>query len=305
MIELIIDAVKLIFSEDARKSASGLIEFIRRSPNWQKDICTLEAKVDLDSKEHAYLLGGLTADKMKNLGHSPESVQAFGQVHRELTSNAFDHGCKPDSKERITILIEVTPHFVSNTVRNPRGSRFDFTTLLAAQMARLKENVRLTHGRGLAYVSEFADSIAATAERDGVKALFYKPSVELRLNKLDQLAVIQVVNGLENPSIRRRVKSLAEQCDACDLVLDLAKFTAKGELRLPSTAIIGGSMELRNAFENKGKKVVMLVPHDPSSRVFSLGIIDPLMLAFSIEEAAQKLGKPELKDKLKQLVLES
>jgi anti-sigma regulatory factor (Ser/Thr protein kinase) len=302
MIELIIDAVKLVFSEEARKSASGLIEFIRRSPDWQKDICTLEAKVDVDSREHAYLLGGLTASKMENLGHSPESVQAFEHVHRELSSNAFEHGCRPDSKDRITILIEITPHFVSITVRNPRGSRFDFAALLETQEARIRQNVRSTRGRGLAFVNEFADSVTATPDRDGVKALFYKPSVQLGLNRLDQLAVIQVVDGLENPSIRRRVQSLAQQCDDCVLVLDLAKFTAKGELRLPSTAMIGGSIELRNVFESKGKRVVMLLPHNPSSRVFSSGIIDPSMLAFSVEEAARKLGKPELKSKLERLI---
>src|SRR6476659_6920424 len=99
MIELLLGAVKLALSEDARKSAAGLVDFIRRSPDWQKDICTLEAKVDCDSREHAYLLGGLTADKMASLGYAHDAVSAFAYVYRELTSNAFEHGCKPGAKD--------------------------------------------------------------------------------------------------------------------------------------------------------------------------------------------------------------
>src|SRR5215467_9879335 len=129
MIELLLSAAKLALSEDARKSATGLIEFIRKSPDWQKDICTLEAKVDADSREHAFLLGGLTADKMWTLGYAKDSINDFLYVYRELTSNAFEHGCKPASKDRVTILIEVTAHYISVSVRNPSGAKFDLRSL--------------------------------------------------------------------------------------------------------------------------------------------------------------------------------
>src|SRR6266496_528149 len=108
MIELIIDAVKLIFSEDARKSASGLIDFVRRSPDWQKDICTLEATVDTGSREHAHLLSGLAAEKMKNLKYAARSVADFESVYQELIANAFEHGCKHKPNGKVSIRLETT-----------------------------------------------------------------------------------------------------------------------------------------------------------------------------------------------------
>ncbi len=302
MIELLIGAAKLVLSEDVRKTASGLVEFIRKSPGWQKDICTLEAKVDGDFREHAYLLGGLTSDKMRSLGYAPDSVNAFAYVYRELTSNAFEHGCKPASKDRVTILIEVTAHYISLTIRNPAGAGFDLAALLEKQVAHLSKDSQSKRGRGLVICDEFADSLTAVADGDGIKALFYKPSVVLKLSKLDGLAIVHVLEGLENPSIRRRIKGLAEQCLDGDLILDLARFASGERRNEPSTTLFTGSLELLEAFERAGRKMVVLVPPGPNARIFTLGIFAPSILAFSVEEAVQKLGRPKLKAKIERLI---
>ena len=304
MIELLLGAVKLALSEDARKSASGLIDFIRKSPDWQKDICTLEAKVDCESREHAYLLGGLTADKMTSLGYAPDSVDAFSYVYRELTSNAFEHGCKPASKDRVTVVIEITAHYVSLIVSNPRGMKFDLAALLEQQAAHLKRDSRSKRGRGLVICNEFADALTAVAAGEGLKALFFKPSVVLKLSRLDRLAILHVISGLENPSVRRRIKALAEQNLDRDLILDLGKFKeVPGDRRShPSTTIVTGSLELLETFEKAGRKLIVLVPPNPSANVFRLGIFDPSVLAFSVAEAAQKVGTPQLKAKIERLI---
>jgi anti-sigma regulatory factor (Ser/Thr protein kinase) len=302
MIELLLGAVKLALSEDARKSASGLIDFIRKSPDWQKDICTLEAKVDCDAREHAYLLGGLTADKMTTLGYAPDAVSAFSHVHRELTSNAFEHGCEPASKDRVTIVIEITAHYVSLIVSNPRGIKFNLAALLEQQAAHLKKDDRSKRGRGLVICNEFADSLNAVADGEGVKALFFKPSVVLKVSQLEGLAVIHVLAGLENPSVRRRIKALAEQNLDRDLILDLGLFSEASDERHPSTSIVTGSLELLEMFENAGRRLVVVVPAHPSASVFRLGIFDPSVLAFSSAAAAEKLGKPKLKAKIDRLL---
>jgi anti-sigma regulatory factor (Ser/Thr protein kinase) len=302
MIDLLLGAVKLVLSEDARKTASGLIEFVRRSPDWQKDICTLEAKVDMNSREHAYLLGGLTADKMQSLGYGADSLNDFKYVYRELTSNAFEHGCKRASKDRVTISIEVTAHYVSVTIRNPPGANFDFHALLERQQAHLSNDSESKRGRGLVICNEFADSMAAVADGDGVKALFYKPSVTLKLRELEGLAIIYIIEGLGNPSIRRRIKSMAEQCLDRDLILDLARFASDKRESEPSSTILTGSLELMETFARAGKKMVVLVPPAPSARIFKLGIFAPSMLAFSVKEAVEKLGRPELKVKIERLI---
>jgi hypothetical protein len=310
MIELLLGAVKLVLSEDARKSASGLIDFIRKSPDWQKDICTLEAKVDCDSREHAYLLGGLTADKMTSLAYVPDAVDAFSYVYRELTSNAFEHGCKAGSKDRATIIIDITGHYVSLTVSNPRGTKFDLAALLEQRAAHLKKDSRSKRGRGLVICNEFADTLTAVENGGGVKALFFKPTVVLHVNQLEGLAIIHVLEGLANPSLRRRIKTLAEQNLDRDLILDLAGFSdapndegRHSERRHhPSTTVVTGSLELLDRFELAGRKLIVLVPPGPRADIFRLGIFDPSVLAFSVEGAAERLGKPQLKAKIERLI---
>jgi anti-sigma regulatory factor (Ser/Thr protein kinase) len=304
MIELLLGAVKLALSEDARKSASGLMDFIRKSPDWQKDICTLEAKVDCDSREHAYLLGGLTGDKMTSLGYARDAVDGFNYVYRELTSNAFEHGCKPASKDRVTIVIEITGHYVSLVVSNPRGTKFDLAALLEQQAAHLKKDHRSRRGRGLVICNDFADSLTAVASGEGIKALFFKPSVVLKLSQLEEVAVIHVLSGLENPSVRRRIKALAEQNLDRDLILDIELFgEAPAERRShPSTTIVTGSLELLETFEKAGRKLVVLIGPNSSPSVFRLGIFDPSVVAFSPAGAAEKLGKPGLKSKIEKLL---
>jgi hypothetical protein len=44
MFELFVNAAKFAVSDDVRKSTSAILDLIRRSPEWERDICTLEAK---------------------------------------------------------------------------------------------------------------------------------------------------------------------------------------------------------------------------------------------------------------------
>lgn len=310
MIELLMGAVKLALSEDARKSASGLIEFIRKSPDWQKDICKLEAKVDCDSREHAYLLGGLTADKMTSLCYVHDAVNAFSYVYRELTSNAFEHGCKPASRDRATIVIEITAHYISLTVLNPRRTTFDLAALLEQRAAHLKKDSRSKRGRGLVICNEFADTLTAVENGGGVKAVFFSPAVVLHANQLEGLAIIHVMQGLANPSLRRRIKALAEQNLERDLILDLGGFNDgpnyqsdhRERRHCPSTSIFTGSLELVERFEIAGRRLIVLVPPGPRTEIFRIGTFDPSLLAYSVEEAADRLGQPQLTGKIERLI---
>jgi anti-sigma regulatory factor (Ser/Thr protein kinase) len=241
---------------------------------------------------------------MKNLGYSPDAVDAMTYVYQELTSNAFEHGCEPASKDRVTILIEITAHYISLTVSNPPRAKFDLSALLGKQIAHLKKDSRSKRGRGLVICWDFADSLSAITGGEGVRALFFKPSVVLKLSQLDGLAILHVVEGLENPSIRRRIKALGEQYLDRDLILDLASFARASDQRRskPATTVLTGSLELLDAFEQAGRKLIVLVPPGPNATVFRLGIFDPSVLAFSVTEAAQKLGRPELKAKIERLI---
>ncbi len=302
MIDLILNAVKIAVSEDTRKSASALVDFIKRSPAWQQEICTLEAHIENTSVEHAYLLGGLTSDKMQSLGYTSDAITAFEYTYRELTSNAFEHGCRPGSKDRVTIAIDITMHYVSFAVRNPSGRQFELEQIIESQRTNLTADQRSKRGRGLVIAAEFADSLSPIENGEGVKAVFYKPAVVLRLSQLDDVAIIHVIDGLENPSIRRRIRDIAEPQLGKHLILDLVKFAAKPELRTPSTTLLTGSLELQEKFQAAGRRMVLLVNPKPSSKVFRLGIFDPSILAYSVNEALNKIGKPQLRDELKRLI---
>ena len=313
MIELIIDAVKLVFSEDARKSASGLMDFIRRSPDWQKDICTLEAKVNADSQEHAYLLGELAVDKMTNLAFSPDSEVSFNSVYRELTANAFEHGCKANPDAPITIVIEITRHYVALTVSNPRGSRFDFASLLEAERTNLKNNPLSPRGRGLVTSSESADLLTATKSGEGLKALFYNPAVELKINRIGDVGIIHVLGGFANPSLNRRINSLAEQYQECDLIVDMARRPIQdadsrkraaqykrddaGEF---DTARITHSLELQERLAARGKRVAYLLR---DARIKPpAGILPASLWTSSVLGALTLIGKLHLQSQFEKVI---
>jgi hypothetical protein len=78
---------------------------------------------------------------------------------------------------------------------------------------------------------------------------------------------------VENPSVRRQIKNLAEQQLDRDLILDPRRFKeapAEGRHH-PSTTIITESLELLETFEKAGRKLIVLVSPGPSANIFRLG----------------------------------
>jgi len=317
MIKILLDAVKIALSKDARQSASGLIEFIRRSPNWQKDICTLEATIGSDSQEYTYLLGGLTKEKMKALGYGNESVSAYEFVYRELTSNAFEHGC-PKNKPRVTIIIEITSHFVSVTIRNPRGAIFNLNSLIEAQKEKLARNPNLSRGRGLVACREYADVLQMTPKNDGVKAVFYNPPVKLKTERIENLAVVRLIEGMENPSMPRRLEAEARKMQDCNLVIDFSNLVdlkksfhqAMTEIgrstllekmhdtKMYDTQAMRQIVVLGQEFESRGKKLFLFHPsRNPQSVMHNHPIV-----VTSIKDIADKMGIPTLVEKLQKLI---
>ncbi|MBI3958335.1 MAG: ATP-binding protein [Chloroflexi bacterium] len=223
MIEIILNAVKIAFSEDFRTSASAVIDFVRRSPDWQNDICVLEAHVDKSAFEHAYLLGGLTCDKMRNLGFSDNCVDDFRTTYDELVKNAIEHGntLKKRRRTKLTIVIEITSHYVSVTINNPKGVKFDLDSILESRITSINRDSNAARGRGLIIASLLADSLIATKNGEGVKATFYKPAVVIRQYSLGQVSVIEVREGLENPSLAHRLRTLMSQHLESDFIIHL------------------------------------------------------------------------------------
>lgn len=254
MLELILDAAKIVLSDDARRSAAGLIDFIRKSPAWQKDICSLEANVNKDSREHAYFLGQLTKEKMQVLHYEGESISAFEFVYHELVANAFEHGCSSTwRRDTVTIALEITAHFITVTVKNPRGSRFDLGSIVAKKRQELAADPDLRRGRGLVVCTEQADELVTVAKGAGVKAVFYNPPAKLKVKTSEGQLVIQPVAGLRNPSLIRKIKHAVSQTAQKDVVLDLSTKEA-----IPDTRFVSLTLDLREELARDGRKLSIL-----------------------------------------------
>ncbi len=298
MIDLVLNAAKIAISEDARKSVSSLVDFVRRSPQWQQDFTTLEAKIEPTSSELAFLLGELTVEKMSKIGYSEDSAGAFRASYTELVTNAFEHGSGSDKKSRIGVKVEITPHYVALTVANPQGKRFDLFKSIKNQSVAIARNPSLRTGRGLLLVSELADTLDQP-DPESVKAVFYTPSVSFQVDKVEDLVIIEIVNGLINPSSSRRITSLANHYLDSDLVVDLFRYYRKDKRH--ATEVLRSYIDLQTVFQQAKRKVVILLNPDPNSMVISLMMLPKSLLAFSWDEALEKVGKPGLMERVREI----
>ncbi|MBI4791027.1 MAG: ATP-binding protein [Chloroflexi bacterium] len=298
MIDIVLNAAKIAFSEDARKSASALIDFIRRSPEWQKDFCTLEAKIEPRVSEQAYLLGEIAVEKMRTLQFADVSLGAFRASYTELVTNAFEHGCGKDKNKKVSVTIELNPHYVSLTVTNPKGKKFSVIKCLEEQRAALSRNPSARTGRGLILVRELADNLDSTSESEGVKAIFYRPSVSLKIDEIEDLVIIEVIDGAINPSASRRITEAAHRFLNRNLILDFYKYKSEKE---HATELLRSYLDLNAVFEETGKRVVILLNPSPSSAVASLNMLPPAMVAHSWDEALAKSNQAQLRKRIKQL----
>lgn len=301
MYEVFLNAVRLAVSEDARKSVSALLEFVRRSPEWQQDICTLQARVSRCFAEQGFLLGGLTASKMENLQYPKEVIEAFKISYSELLMNAFEHGCRSGRKTTIGIEIAVTSEYVALTMLNSKGVKFNLDDTIELYRTVISLNPDSRRGRGLMLVAKLADTFESTPNREGVKAVFYKDRVSFQVDQVDGVIILELVTGLFNPSVSRRLFDTAVNFLQNDLILDFRRWTTVG------TKIVTKALELGDLYARAGRKIVALLfradPQEYPHREPPVSAVEvPTgVVAHSWEEALNKIGRPDLLEKVRQL----
>ncbi len=220
MLEILLNATKLALSEDARKGVSTIVELIQRSPEWQRDICELQAKIECDHQEHAALLSGLAATKLANLKYPDETISSFQTAYLELTANAFEHGCGHNGT--ITVTIEVSSVYVSAKVENDRGHEVELGKLLETCRQELARDPGRPRGRGLILVQELADTLQGMKPRT-LKVVFYKDRVLFDSTRYLDVIVIRLYGGMQNPSLSRRIfKAVSDALRTHDVILDIS-----------------------------------------------------------------------------------
>ena len=254
MLDIALNAVKVALSDDARKSAASLLEILRRKPEWERDICTLNAKVPKSSREQALLLSELCKAKMVSLKYASATIAAFETSFVEVSNNAFEHACI-EPKDVVELTLDITDGFIALKVLDPIGERFDMEKLLIEKRAALRAEPNERRGRGLLLVSELADEFQSIENLRGVKALFYRDRVVIEKIVKDGIAILSVTGGVHNPSFERRLTSLALAQEDSHLVINFRGL------------VIGSSgylviLKLKELYEEFGKKVIAWLPTD-------------------------------------------
>lgn len=282
MFDLFLNTAKFFTSEDARKSASALIEMIRRSPEWQKDICTLDATIKRSHEEQAILLSDLTSSKMQNLHFPSEAVTAFKAIFLELIRNAFEHGCKSD-KDAVKITIEITKTFVGLSIVNPKGRTFNIAEAIDTNKSILAKKPSTLRGRGLLLVKQLADSLKTIESGNGVKAVIYSDRITFDSDIFDELVIITVLTGFYNPGLSERLTDEISKLPRLDTILNLINLS-----NLPTdlqSEII--KLTIKKASR---QKVIALLDDDARGQI----MLPADIITYSWKEALTKLGKANL-----------
>lgn len=220
MIEILLNAARVLISKDSRETATALVGLFESSPDWKEDICTIEARISIDEQERSHFLRDLLVTKLKSLSYPRQAVSAFVVTYSELVDNAFEHGTrKKGGKRPVRILADVSPSYIALSVFSPDGGA-DLDRWLQEGAKTLRESSLLGRGRGLLTVYRRADTLEE-ASPDGIKALIYREVVRLKDSKLDDVTLVTALSGHTNPSFGRRVVDYLGQMDAEKLVLCL------------------------------------------------------------------------------------
>jgi anti-sigma regulatory factor (Ser/Thr protein kinase) len=301
--ELFLNAARLAASDDVRESVSSILELIRRMPEWEKDICTLQANIAQSYSEQASLLSGLTSSKMKKLSYPNEAIEAFDVVFSELVTNAFEHGCTT-KKDRIKLIIDITGEYIALTVINPKRRSVNLDFILAKNRSLLADNPYLQRGRGLMIVADLADTLEETVSGDGIKAVIYPRRVSFEVDVIEDLTIIQLTGGVRNPSLMRRLVALASNYLENDLILDFSRYASKWRWKerffeMEDSLAPRMVLHIEGVFSKVGKKVVLLVGyHNPIRSNVDRTFPDAL-IAYSLNEALQKIGRSNLSKKIR------
>lgn len=219
MLKLILDAVRIAVSKDTREGVAKLISAVHESPAWSRDIVTLEASFSADEGDRLHHLRDVVVNKLRELKYSHRVCENFQLVYAELTHNAIEHG-RPTRWRRAHLRAEISPTYVSLTVRNPWKVTVDVLTWISRAKSHLLSTGKMARGRGLLLAYRKADSLEQV-ENNAVKCTFYRDHVQLDTIVIDDVTVIVVVSGRSNPSLGTRISDFMDSLGAAKIVICL------------------------------------------------------------------------------------
>lgn len=220
MFDLILNAVKVATSKEVRESAGALVAALKKSPEWQHDICTVEGRVSVRERERLHLIRDLVMGKLDDLSYPTDVRRRFAFVFQELTQNAIEHGAASSLDAVLKMILDVSPSYVSLSVHNPKEKSVDIQSWLQQSKDQLVETKKLGRGRGLILTYRKADRLEQDGDA-GIKATFFRDNVVFKILDIEDTTVVVVISGHSNPSLGRRLQEQLDFVDADKLILCL------------------------------------------------------------------------------------
>ena len=130
---MLLDIAKLLFQKDTREAVKELVDLIRRRPEWQAELISLDEKFDYADEPRAGLLVRFLREALLQKEWQPRRAGVAEFVIQEIVDNAFQHG-KPaaGSNGVVRFNATLTPSWVSCRVTDA-GPGFDLAQTLQQQ----------------------------------------------------------------------------------------------------------------------------------------------------------------------------
>jgi anti-sigma B factor antagonist len=185
---MLIDIAKLLFQKDTRDAVKELVELVRRKPEWQADLITLDEKLKYADEARAGVLVQFLREALLQKQWEPKRAGVAEFVIQEVVDNAFHHGKPADgSSGAVRINATLSSAWVSCRVTDA-GPGFD--------LARVLEQQAQGEASGLTRIRELASKLL----QDG------RNTIEVLVRHTPGVIDVAVIDGIQIVSMRGRVR---------------------------------------------------------------------------------------------------
>lgn len=281
MINLIIDAVKVLSARETLDAGSRLLAAIRRNEGWKDGVCNIKMKVSGKHRRYFDLLRDVCTEKIIEVGFSSNEVAKFRCCFDELSKNLVEHGNTRFGNP--SCEIEITKTYVAQIFRNASRKNFDLKGEIEEKRYRFEYSNWHVRGRGLLVVESLSD-VLSQPDKYSVEAIVYKDGVVLdELYKEDDAVVLQLVRGMRNPKLGSVILESKNKYKGKLLILDFSLY----EYEEPDTALVGDCVILHKDLLSTNGRLIVVPPKNVTL------LLPEEMLVENMEDAIKLLAKPK------------
>lgn len=185
---MFIEIAKLLFQKDTRDALKELVELIRKKPEWQADLITLDEKLQYADEARAGILVQFLREALLQKEWQAKRAGVAEFVIQEIVDNAFHHGKPADgSSGKVRVNATLTSAWVSCRVTDA-GAGFDLARTLEQQQASGEPG-------GLTRVRQLASKLVQEGRN----------TIEVMVRTTPGAIDVVVIDGIQVVNMRGRV----------------------------------------------------------------------------------------------------